>query len=192
MNIPGLEHIDLQLVEKVLNLDSPSKPLIAGGFVRDLILGIKPRDADIYIEDRAGLREELTALGLSPSTPITKYGGKHIKTIYTDGSAVEVMIVGNTPSQVIQNSFDYGICMVAMDGKGQIFVTPAFNQDVRAKTITCYIRPSLTPGQIGKSLLLRSQKLRSKFPEMEFAVDVRYEEDSYKDRHFELLHRARK
>lgn len=121
---------------------------IAGGFLRDSLLGRPVKDIDVYI--LLGENAELKRFAHKPTvykkmTSVTYEGDPSncIRNVYQCTSAgfdrINIITMGPYVnfSEFIENSFDIGLCKIYYDvGAGTLHTTPEFEKDVRNKTLT--------------------------------------------------------
>jgi hypothetical protein len=123
---------------------------IAGGAVRDTILGKPIQDIDIFIEDdwTENAAELLRSqFGYVKVGEWKKYLGFsdpamiRVAKFEKAEETIPICIIGLVSGYVTPKSniarFDFGICMVAFDGENTIR-TPKFDSDVENKTFTLY------------------------------------------------------
>lgn len=135
---------------------------LAGGALRDRIVGVPHKDLDIFIGSHTGQftrKIRTICRKLQPSIMVegprlfgsdreykeSDYDITGLATLKVEGE--EVQIVGRnslatpfyepTPDWVseVLNRFDFGICQIALVGE-TLVTTPAFHQDLRDKTFT--------------------------------------------------------
>ena len=136
--------------------------IIAGGFLRDIVLGVTPSDVDLYVGYKGELPENFekhTGDGKGTSAE----GSSIIKDVYQgkyQGVEYDIMTFDKPRSmreatEKVLLSFDYGICRIAYSIGNGFMVTEDFRDDVVNQTLTC-LRPEAT--------LKHKEKLMNKFP----------------------------
>lgn len=122
------------------------KAIIAGGAVRDLILGRKPKDLDIFVSVRAHtlavMRPSGYSWGFNAYHDALNSSAFRIRNIYQSKwrgiiqplQSIELEEMADDPLTLIEN-FDFGICMAAYDGK-EIIRSRHFDHDVEHKVFT--------------------------------------------------------
>jgi hypothetical protein len=172
--IPEIPRTWLQLL-RVMELHFP-EVLLAGGAVRDLILGKRPKDLDLWVNphtaDAEFLKANLRAFPRDPanSALISQPSAAHqIESIWTcnwKGTAVEIIVL-NAPliadPEALTSTFDIGLCQAAMYPSGMVYLSEHFTKDLRDHTMTV-IRDE-TP----HSTLARLERFKAKFPD--FTID---------------------
>lgn len=94
--------------------------VIAGGAIRDVILGRDPRDYDVFVLwSRAGLARTLSEAGI-PILPCEDGKPRPLAEFEHNGKKVQIMArKGRSADSIIEN-FDFNICMVGWDNIGWI------------------------------------------------------------------------
>jgi hypothetical protein len=128
--------------------------VIAGGYVRDTVLGVEPKDIDVYIhapgdawETEAALREAVQAhttemLGSSGETTDTDFRERltAVFKVYRTAEANIDVLFFNEPiapdASNVLASFDVALCQAAMLPNGEIVSTPGFKSDVAWNELT--------------------------------------------------------
>lgn len=145
---------------------------IAGGCLRDLIIGVPPKDVDIFT-DEVDLRN-MQRLG-DVSKGVFEFEGDY-------QNALEVWNIGpplssSTSLQVIVNydehldpreaidRFDIGLCRVAWDLKGWV-VHSYFIEDLEEETFR--VRSDRTPASTRR----RMKRFRRRYPDFYFDIDL--------------------
>jgi hypothetical protein len=105
---------------------------IAGGAIVSMIIGKPINDTDMYFEskrDRLIAAERFANLG---STYVKKLrlGGK----FSLKEQEFDLLHLGKTPEETI-NNFDYTICCVAFDNKGELYCHPSFWEDIKERKL---------------------------------------------------------
>jgi hypothetical protein len=123
---------------------------VAGGFVRDTIAGLEPRDIDLFItkDKRYAFQSSLTFKPSDkPSVFETKAGGRNVQLITVES--------GDVPSFVAQR-FDFVCCTGAIElgkGNGEYFHSE-FKRDVDERVLRLNNPLSLVPSSILRILKL--------------------------------------
>ncbi|MDE2104197.1 MAG: hypothetical protein KGL39_43575 [Patescibacteria group bacterium] len=134
MNIDNLEIPDewcsilsqLQVVEP--------DAILAGGSLRDLYHGVKPKDLDFFCRVFDGYVD----LGMRESDTFDYEGMQYILAVQTYRKfslPVNLIFIVDTPTKTLLESFDLGICQIGFDGK-QLIKTDAFEWDSKHSIIT--------------------------------------------------------
>ena len=162
--------------------------LLGGGALRDTFLGRPVKDVDIFVGPEFNhwkLYEAARGCVLKTQLHFGDYGPSrpdlpHISDIWElqlDGEASE------PPLQIIKrdhkidpyefvSSFDFGFNQVGLamiNGENRYIYTPAFWQDVRAKTATIQIT-ARDPNHIRS--VRRAKRLREKYPDFQFMTQT--------------------
>lgn len=109
--------------------------VIAGGCLRDLVLGLEPKDIDLFIVGLPAARAEAMY-----GATLQNYGqvttARHLP-LEINGLACDLVFLAD-PSEMAEDiiaGFDYGLCQIAYDGT-VLCATKAFWTDVNHKTLT--------------------------------------------------------
>jgi hypothetical protein len=117
--------------------------IIAGGAVRDFLLGAVPRDIDLFVTDSPEVREAIAMLG---AKPVLKYCEHVVR--YKRDSAYILQQAGDLPPlnivvvkhqldpKLLLDNFDFGICQAGWSAREGFRITDAFFSDAAAKTFT--------------------------------------------------------
>jgi hypothetical protein len=151
---------------------------LAGGWLRDHVLGKEGKDLDFFLRDNQNkscwLREEglFELLGFDLAQGDTyKWAGQQYSqmtlTIVCKGVTYQFIYVGNEPASYIKLKFDYSINQIYYDGT-DIHITPAFKKTLKTKqVIEVYRNPAVDN-------VRRRKYLMEKFPEFTFpAIDYK-------------------
>jgi hypothetical protein len=148
----------------------PSPPYIGGGFARDLDNGRNIRDVDIYIQGSSAPElkkhrdRHLKALGLKQNLA-SMYAPAPMFGLWENKEKdVQVIVTKSPPLEAIQQSFDIGLCMCALDNEGDFIASDEYWRDVRDNTLTLYVREGISTYQLGRSLDYHIPKLKHKYP----------------------------
>lgn len=154
--------------------------ILAGGAVRDHLLGRKIRDFDFYIRNIRGdifdpdTQSQLQFVGQN-------YDHQHLDGIIEvwrwNKYNSDIIFVKEDPRIHIRKHFDLGICMAYFDFVTNKYeTTKEFDRDYDNKTLTHYI--SNTNKKLTETELLRIQKIQTKYPEYRYIAErpknVRY------------------
>jgi hypothetical protein len=121
--------------------------VIAGGAVRDDLLGVEPKDYDFFIpfKEYPNVVREFNGGKRHPKSKDYTTSHSDISDVYQfeyEGIKVELMRSRFDPSedfgQKVIQSFDFGICMAYYEGSSLIRDTDKFQEDVKNGTMTLY------------------------------------------------------
>jgi hypothetical protein len=137
-----------QLVNRLFHGGFP-EAIVAGGFLRDSILGFQPKDIDIFISRRQGVRKEDLvesigqALGGTAKIEFNlSYTNMEVDRIIEVGIPgapypVQVIELGDSKAPVDRvREHDFGLCQVWLGAYYGLDATPAFTTDRQNKTCT--------------------------------------------------------
>jgi hypothetical protein len=142
--------IGFQLVPKFWKLLSLAFPtgIIAGGAPRDFLLGVPPRDIDLFVPNSRKVREEIAQLGAEPVLKYGKYKANYNHSwayIFAQPGGLPplniVLLRGELDPKALIDDFDFGICQAAWSAKQGFLITDAFFADAAAKTFTYRGKP---------------------------------------------------
>jgi len=152
--------------------------MLAGGAVRDLILGAEITDWDFFVNDDVNWSIKNLRLFLET------YNYRLLEGESTEQYANDVFItytfknLGNgKPIQVIVSNqtlsdFDISTCQCGLLLDGTLITTPVFDDSVKYKYHSLYMRNLKTPYQLKKSLTSHVPRVLKKYP---WPVIMRYE-----------------
>lgn len=157
-------HDFLTAVQK--NIDD--RAVIAGGCLRDMLLGVKPKDVDIWVYNN-----------IPPIDPeslgIEAEGFELVRSVWTSRSLSMIMVTtviwkGVTfdiirlrdPNIAAVDRFDFGINQVWYDGK-HIHTTDAFDMDEMCNTLT-YLNTAENYLRLDRIIKDRIPRMLEKFP----------------------------
>ncbi len=123
---------------------------LMGGAVRDAQLGRPVRDYDYYI-DYSYVGSVSDWVRRQPARRVSRiidsdepeYQHQYIQAreelVYDDGSMLDIILhqPGKDWREIVE-SFDIGLCMIAVSGTGLLMRTAQFNKDCENKTLTVY------------------------------------------------------
>lgn len=156
---------------------------IAGGAPRDLILGRPVKDIDFIfnyhaLQAKYGLRPAslkwnkfIDGFNIESSGDYVAFLSapakkrKNFFQVFSSGDKkVQVMQTHISPPEFIDKTFDFGLCcaLIAMDGS--FHVSERFVRDARDKTLTLYVRESITEYQVGRAIKEHYPRLLEKYP----------------------------
>lgn len=167
---------------------SPSA-VIAGGFVRDTIFGLDPKDVDIWFDSHNDLQiadqwewfaRRLKADGLKPTGIEYSYNYHEqfdsrdfiaeVLKFTIDGTAFDIINVGENiridqDAYGLFEHFDFGICKAALVGS-QLSLHPDFVTDLLNRTITLTMdKEETTPMNWERIHEYRLPRMQEKFPD---------------------------
>lgn len=155
--------------------------MVAGGAIRDYILGKEIKDVDVFVLSNSASgknRKLLKYISENYKRTIeTKYDSSSGFSVY-EADGVNVIVIDKvfspykTLDEFISNTFDIGLCMVACDITGTIYANNLFHKDVEEKTITIYPRFTMTPAQIHRAIFEHSHRLKAKYPDHEIIIST--------------------
>lgn len=160
----GDAHDFLKVIQKF-----DARAVIAGGYLRDMILGVQPKDVDIWIYKQ--LPKELV-LDLPPDSykvlrriPVqNSFAMKCIVSVEWRGITFDIIQLRDPTIRAVDR-FDFGLNQVWYDGK-LIHTTPAFDYDQKNKTIT-YLNSSENYTRLDRIIKERIPRMRAKYPTYE-------------------------
>ena len=144
--IRQVQHYDNIL--ETLRRDVSASAHIAGGAVRDTILGRPIRDVDIFLHDTAG---DPAAALLRAKFGYVKVGEWRQYEMFSDpmvarvakfekaDETIPICLIGLTKDLAPDDNiarFDFGVCMAAWDGTGAMITNDDFKRDIESKTFT--------------------------------------------------------
>lgn len=157
-------HDFLTAVQK--NVDD--RAVIAGGCLRDLTLGVKPKDVDIWVYNNVpsinpetlGIEEEGFEYVRSAWTP-RSLSMISVTTVVWKGVTFDIIRLRDKDIAAVDR-FDFGINQVWYDGK-HIHTTPAFDLDVMNNTLT-YLNTAENYLRLERIVKDRIPRMLEKFP----------------------------
>lgn len=142
------------------------RAVVAGGYLRDIMLGVQPKDVDIWIYNR--LPKELV-LDLPPDSykvlrriPIqNSFAMKRIVSVEWKGITFDIIQLRDPTVRAIDR-FDFGLNQVWYDGTS-LHTTKAFDNDQKAETIT-YLNNSENYTRLDRIIKDRIPRMLTKYP----------------------------
>lgn len=142
------------------------RAVVAGGYLRDIMLGVQPKDVDIWIYNR--LPKELV-LDLPPDSykvlrriPIqNSFAMKRIISVEWKGITFDIIQLRDPTVRAIDR-FDFGLNQAWYDGTS-IHTTLAFDKDQRDETIT-YLNNSENYTRLDRIIKDRIPRMIAKYP----------------------------
>lgn len=158
-------HDFLTAVQK--NVDD--RAVIAGGCLRDLTLGVKPKDVDIWVynsipsinPETLGIEEEGFEYVRSAWTP-RSLSMINVTTVVWKGVTFDIIRLRDQDIAAVDR-FDFGINQVWYDGK-HIHTTDAFDRDVWDNTLT-YLNTAENYLRLDRIVKDRIPRMLEKFPD---------------------------
>lgn len=152
---------------------------VAGGAVRDIIMNRPIKDVDMVInlkqmaiDKGIGGSTETWAKLIKDMVPLSEeksgaYTPKPKSFSVYESKDKKLQLIGchQTPQEFVTNSFDFGLCFAMLNSSGLIKVHDWFLKDMEEKSLTLYVRPSITKQQIGHALTDHYPRLHAKFPD---------------------------
>lgn len=146
--------------------------IIAGGYVRDVALGVEPKDIDVFFP--AGVRHAVMQSLRSEFTKadVPDYAAHpYVRSVYKSLEyPMDIVFTNVAPVLHVFNGFDLGICKCYTDCNSPAIFHQHFLEDVRNKTIT-YRRDTTLHND--KLVMLHAHRLQQKYPD--HVVQVIYE-----------------
>lgn len=168
------------MIYKELNdvLESlPFEAILAGGCVRDTVLGKDIKDYDVYAWDTYETRIKLyeaypNHIDVTENDEHAYEAGNfsvvNTQAVAIDGNPIQVMLLDKveigdcaTLQEYVEKHFDFGICKATYHKLGGLHLTEAFNKDVANKTITYY------ESDLNWYNPDRAERMLAKFPDYE-------------------------
>lgn len=171
--------------------------VIAGGYLRDLYIGIQPKDIDIFIPFVEDIDSILTKIDneISPKIEVmsiqftdSRISEMHGAAYMPQSEITRVWDVrstkeDNTPYQIIMlqkdldirdriSKYDFGFCQIYFDGCS-VYATDAFQKDVDNKTFT--LVHCEDDEQFARSMR-RANKFKDKLPNWQFVNTTEFKE----------------
>lgn len=143
--------MDLQTVYSEFNqrLSSLGRVVIAGGAVRDTLLGKPPKDWDIFVlpggafDYERGKALTVQALqDLTKVTPVVDWHGSEpylVATVKWNEAEVQVLVNPAKDKAALVGTFDWSVCLFAYDGEylhGEPLENIAAGKSLRLQTVT--------------------------------------------------------
>jgi len=167
------QHLDTRLasllpyIRDVLSGYGVTRFYIGGGFLRDTLLDVEPKDIDVFIHARS-CGDILSACDGEYNKPAEEYIDQEVVavgTIETTGIdwPLEIIILGDTIGDDVDSiidRFDTAICKVAVEDTGNVVISKEFLDDVENKTITICRCNGATTDRLKERL----SRLTDKFP----------------------------
>ena len=149
-----------------------NQAIIAGGYVRDVALGIQPKDVDIFVCGRYGQHQQaqLIANGWEQKKKPTYNSIACISAMFEkqgEELPLQLMVTSVSPLVVVNDYFDWGICKCWASEKGDPLFTKQFLEDVRTETLTLHYNEAYHNPY---TVLAHGQRLQKKFPDYETRI----------------------
>jgi len=178
---------NLSVLRSLQEIYKDKRIIIAGGAVRDFVMGKPYRDIDIWIPEVKKGQKAFTLEAVIPqqlefgdddnisSTPLdladqprdNPYedvkGILSVHDMYYKGTQYQLIFVPDNPKELVENHFDFGFCRIFHDGH-KIHTTKAFETDRDNKTLT-YDISTMDRANIEKIEKVRGPKLLKKYPD---------------------------
>jgi hypothetical protein len=125
--------------------------IIAGGSVRDFLLGVEPRDTDLFVKASPETANAIALLGAQPVTPVNcgpasdqDDEGYIMRTdatyLYENGGGgppLNIVVLAEPPeAKALLAEFDFGVCMAGWSAKAGFVIRDEFFTDAAQKTFT--------------------------------------------------------
>jgi len=143
--------------------------IIAGGFFRDLLLGGQINDIDVFVHPARTYWEYIP--------PTEDHYGDILGTVdiigchSVEGAGVDVQRIVLNPQHCpdltpegVCSRVDIGICRIAMDHHGRLYVSTEAMADVAERTLTVY----RVNGSTSKRVRARLCKIKDRYPQLYF------------------------
>lgn len=148
-------------------------PVITGGFIRDSILGKKPKDIDVffnYCSDDDYLDEVFDELNATKLEGATYMPQDEISSIW-DSLSFEtpvqyIMLQSGVVLEERIRQFDFGFCQCWYNGK-ELYTTEAFDKDVAEGTMTLTFCEDKV--QYDRSMR-RAERFKEKYPDRKLVI----------------------
>lgn len=146
--------------------------ILAGGAVRDALLGAPVKDYDVFIpyDDEWAGNNEATRVDKHSEEYMDKdFVWAVFRATYL-GEAVDIIMTDpykETSPEALLMDFDVNLCRVALTEHG-LFEDDSFRQDAENKLITITERP-ITPRN-----MIRAKRLQEKYPEFRIVPDHQF------------------
>lgn len=148
-------------------------PVITGGFIRDSILGKKPKDIDVffrYCSDEDYLDETFDDLHCAKLEGATYMPQDEVSSIWDDFSdetpVQYIMLQKNVYFEERVRQFDFGFCQCWYDGN-KLHTTEAFDKDIAEGTMTLTFCEDYV--QFKRSMR-RAERFKVKFPDRKLVI----------------------
>jgi len=151
--------------------------IVAGGFLRDRLMGVAPKDIDLFCRELTGEQQDAVARAfpgarVEPFSKFLSYQSPDVARVWDLGEA------GGYPLQLIEvrgdpavraAHHDFGLCQVWHDGQ-ELVCTDAFELDAQRRTFTlCHCE---SKREFDRSMK-RFERLSNKY--LGFALVIPYE-----------------
>jgi hypothetical protein len=172
--------INAEAIRALQVLNGLGRTVLAGGYLRDLLLGRQPKDIDFFIQgrvDRAALHQAFPQFKPEPFSEWLAYKGREVAGVYDLGQQA-----GGLPMQLIElaegydpvervTAHDFGICQIWTEDGVSIKTTPEFDLDAVNQTFT--LTTCENPDEFDRSLK-RYDRLRQKYPEFNLVIPEKF------------------
>lgn len=118
-------------VTDMIKKSGVDKFFLAGGAIRDIYLGLEPKDYDLYFHSFDDSVKVFKFISIGFENP-----GKNLSRIGCNGFSLEIMHFRTFVSgSDLINSFDFTMCSACMDQDGNFFYHHNFIRDLEAKKL---------------------------------------------------------
>lgn len=161
--------VDVRRLRTMLRSDNF---VIAGGYLRDMVLGKKPKDFDVYYGGPLlpGIEDLQTLESKTLTTGDDQYEHNYICTIKkVSGHRLPIEIIQLTLPVVhvtgkgIADKFSLGLSKIAFDPKTGLYVAPEFLEDANNRTLTIRDR-----GWGEEGVISHAKRIADKYPDYVF------------------------
>lgn len=162
--------------------DIAPSAIVAGGYLRDRLNFVSPKDVDIFVEP-LGLQQQFDLAKRFPlkkdtATQFLEYTGGEFSEVcgvwslgIADGYSVQLIEVDKAPEQRAREH-DFGICQVYHDGT-DLHVTDAFLKDHSERTFT--LSHCESKAQFDRSMA-RYERLSMKYPSYPLVIPQEFQQ----------------
>lgn len=120
---------DIELADRALRKFKSHKPIIAGGYVRDTLLGETPKDIDIFIAGSPFFEERIFLMAEGFVTSTSEYGDYRV---YNKGN-VQIIFHQFNSNNDLMNDFDIACCECYVDIDSTLHLTDRWKESIENK-----------------------------------------------------------